>query len=117
MINKGRIKWFSFEKGYGFIIPDMGGREVFVHSAQLTDEQRSLMLPDTVVYYEVIDMPRGPMARNLQVDKHFETWYLPKPCSHRLAVKDHHDNEVAVFHTHDEMGAWISRKRNRYDKT
>jgi CspA family cold shock protein len=60
----GRIKWFSLEKGYGFIAGD-GGGEVFVHrnSITLTDDGT---LPDIQegmeVLYEVTDSPKGPQA-------------------------------------------------------
>jgi CspA family cold shock protein len=60
----GRIKWFSLEKGYGFIVGD-SGEEVFVHrnGVTLTDEGTLPRLDEgQEVLYEIQDTPRGPQA-------------------------------------------------------
>jgi CspA family cold shock protein len=60
----GRIKWFSAEKGYGFII-QQGGDEVFVHrnSIPLTEEGTLPSLEEgQEVLYELRDTPKGPQA-------------------------------------------------------
>jgi CspA family cold shock protein len=60
----GRIKWFSLEKGFGFIVADSGG-EVFVHrnSVPLTDEGTLPPLEEgQEVLFETIDSPKGPQA-------------------------------------------------------
>jgi CspA family cold shock protein len=60
----GRIKWFSLEKGYGFIIED-GGGEVFVHrnGVPLTADGTLPSLDEgQEVLYEVMDSPKGPQA-------------------------------------------------------
>lgn len=60
----GRIKWFSLEKGYGFILGD-SGEEVFVHRSgvSLTDESTLPTLDEgQEVLYEMQDTPRGPQA-------------------------------------------------------
>lgn len=61
----GVVKWFSRLKGYGFIEPDEGGNEVFVHySAIQGDGYRNLYEGDRVDYDEV-DRGKGPQAQNV----------------------------------------------------
>lgn len=61
----GVVKWFSRLKGYGFITPDDGEREVFVHYSAIDGEgYRNLYEGDRVEYLEV-DLGKGPQARNV----------------------------------------------------
>lgn len=61
----GIVKWFSRLKGYGFIQPDAGEQEVFVHYSAIEGEgYRNLYEGDRVEYDEV-DMGKGPQARNV----------------------------------------------------
>lgn len=61
----GIVKWFSRVKGYGFIHPDQGEKEVFVHySAIRGDGYRNLFEGDKVEY-ELIDRGKGPQAQNV----------------------------------------------------
>ena len=61
----GVVKWFSRLKGYGFIQPEDGGDEVFVHySAIQGDGYRNLYEGDRVEYVE-IDRGRGPQAQRV----------------------------------------------------
>jgi CspA family cold shock protein len=63
---EGRIKWFSPVKGYGFIAPDEGGADVFVHYTALIDgESRPLSKGDRVSF-EMADGEKGPKALNVQ---------------------------------------------------
>jgi CspA family cold shock protein len=65
MKTTGVVKWFSRLKGYGFIEPDDGGQEVFVHySAIEGDGYRNLYDGDNVDY-EQVDYGRGPQAKNV----------------------------------------------------
>jgi cold shock protein len=65
-MNTGKIKWFSSKKGYGFIQPNGGGDDVFVHYSSIQmDGYRSLSDGDPV-QYEVVDCPKGLQARNVQ---------------------------------------------------
>ena len=64
----GRVRWFSGEKGYGFIAPDDGGEDVFVrHSAIETNGFRTLH-EDERVTYELGDDGRGPRALQVRPD-------------------------------------------------
>ena len=60
---RGVVKWFSRIKGYGFILPEQGEDEVFVHYSAIDGEgYRNLYEGDQVEYQE-IDAGKGPQAR------------------------------------------------------
>ena len=61
----GTVKWFSNEKGYGFITQDDGGTDVFVHHSAISGEGYKSLVEGTKVEYEVEDGPKGPQARNV----------------------------------------------------
>jgi cold shock protein len=64
----GTVKWFNAQKGYGFIQPDQGGPDVFVHiSAVEQAGMRGLNEGQKVQYEEVLDKRKGKSsAGNLQ---------------------------------------------------
>jgi CspA family cold shock protein len=63
----GTVKWFSAEKGYGFITPENGGKDLFVHySAIQSDGYKSLTEGDKVEYEETQGR-KGPQASNVRV--------------------------------------------------
>jgi cold shock protein len=62
----GTVKWFSDEKGFGFITPDESGKDLFVHhSAIIADGYRSLA-EGARVSYEAEAGDKGPKAVNVQ---------------------------------------------------
>ena len=61
----GTVKWFNNAKGYGFILPDGGGEDLFAHfSAIHMDGYKTLRAGDTVEY-EVVEGPKGLHADNI----------------------------------------------------
>jgi CspA family cold shock protein len=62
----GTVKWFNEEKRYGFITPDDGGHDLFVHQTALADGARSLS-DGAKVEYESEDGPKGPKAVNVKL--------------------------------------------------
>jgi CspA family cold shock protein len=67
----GIVKWFSRLKGYGFIRPDTGGQEVFVHYSAIDGEGYRNLYEGDRVEYDVIDRGRGPQARNVSSRRSF----------------------------------------------
>lgn len=59
---EGVVKWFSAEKGYGFITPDDGGRDLFVHHSQIQMNGYRSLDQGQKVTYESQDGDRGPQA-------------------------------------------------------
>ena len=62
---KGAVKWFSNQKGYGFITPDGGGKDVFVHHSAIQGEGYKTLDEGQVVEFEVTQGPKGEQAANV----------------------------------------------------
>jgi CspA family cold shock protein len=65
----GTVKWFNTRKGYGFITPNEGDKDVFVHYSAITVEegQFATLNQDDKVEYEVEETAKGLEARNVVV--------------------------------------------------
>lgn len=63
----GTVKWFSNDKGYGFITQDDGSKDVFVHHSAITGEGYKTLDEGARVEYEVEEGPKGPQARDVSV--------------------------------------------------
>ncbi|MCL5967163.1 MAG: cold shock domain-containing protein [Firmicutes bacterium] len=61
---QGRVKWFSADKGYGFLESDEGG-DVFVHYSAISGEGFRTLNQGERVEFEVVDGTRGPQAANV----------------------------------------------------
>jgi CspA family cold shock protein len=62
----GSVKWFSDEKGYGFITPDDGGKDLFVHHSAIAGNGYRSLAEGAKVSYETQQGPKGPSATNVQ---------------------------------------------------
>ncbi len=70
IMNKGTVKWFNATKGYGFISPDNGGGDVFVHISAVEQAGLGSLNEGQTVSYDVqVDQQRGKSsAVNLKTD-------------------------------------------------
>jgi CspA family cold shock protein len=59
---RGTVKWFSSEKGYGFITPESGDGDVFVHFSAIQEEGYRSLNEGTAVEFLVVDGPKGKQA-------------------------------------------------------
>jgi CspA family cold shock protein len=62
----GTVKWFSDDKGYGFITPDDGGKDLFVHHSAIEGDGFRSLAEGAKVSYESQQGPKGPNAANVQ---------------------------------------------------
>jgi cold shock protein len=61
----GTVKWFSDDKGFGFITPDDGGRDLFVHFTGIAGDGYRSLAEGAKVKYEAEEGPKGPKAINV----------------------------------------------------
>ena len=63
----GTVKWFSSEKGYGFITPDDGGEDLFVHFSAIAGSGFKTLDEGTKVSFGVTQGQKGPQATDVQL--------------------------------------------------
>ena len=61
----GTVKWFSDEKGYGFITPDEAGKDLFVHHSAIAGEGFKTLTEGAKVQFESAEGQKGPEATNV----------------------------------------------------
>ena len=79
----GTVKWFNNAKGYGFILPDGGGEDLFAHFSAIHMEGYKTLRAGDIVEYEVVEGPKGLHADNIH------------------SVKTGPDSQAEEFASHD----------------
>lgn len=64
---KGKVKWFNDQKGYGFITPDGGGKDLFVHHTAIQADGFRSLAEGQAVEFEIQEDTKGPKALNVKI--------------------------------------------------
>ena len=63
----GTVKWFNESKGFGFIAPDNGGKDLFAHFKEIQGTGFKTLLENQRVEFEVVQGQKGPQASKIRV--------------------------------------------------
>ncbi len=65
-MTRGTVKWFSDQKGYGFVTPEGGRKDVFVHFSALQGEGFKTLAEGDTVEFDIAQGPKGEQAANVR---------------------------------------------------
>ncbi len=63
----GTVKWFNDSKGFGFITPENGGKDVFCHHSAIQSTGRRTLEDGQQVEFDLVEGKKGPEAENVKV--------------------------------------------------
>ena len=63
---KGKVKWFNDQKGFGFISPEDGSKDVFVHHTSIQSDGFRTLAENQEVEFDVVQSDKGPKAANVK---------------------------------------------------
>jgi CspA family cold shock protein len=91
----GKVKWFNNAKGYGFIRPDEGGDDLFVHYSYIQMEGYKSLKAGQPINYETREAPKGLHAVNITLNEDAE-------------AIEAHDSELANTMSPEETSAELA---------
>ena len=62
----GKVKWFNDAKGFGFITPDDGSKDLFAHHSSIQMSGFKSLKENQKVQFDVVNGPKGPAASNIK---------------------------------------------------
>ena len=65
-MTKGKVKWFNDKKGFGFIVPDDGSKELFAHHSSILGDGFKTLAEEQEVEFEIENGDKGPKAINIK---------------------------------------------------
>jgi len=65
-VASGSVKWFNDQKGYGFIVPDDGGKDLFVHHTNIQMDGFRTLTEGQAVEFDAAEGKKGPEATNVR---------------------------------------------------
>ena len=63
---KGKVKWFNDQKGYGFVTPEDGSKDLFVHYQEIKGEGFKTLSEGQEVEFDIVESEKGPKAVNVR---------------------------------------------------
>jgi CspA family cold shock protein len=66
-MSAGTVKWFNDSKGFGFITPDDGSKDLFAHHSSIQMDGYKSLKEGQKVTFDVVQGPKGPAASNIRI--------------------------------------------------
>ena len=116
MRSTGRVKWFNAEKGFGFITPEAGGRDMFVHFSAIEGSGFRSLNENERVEFDVVPGEKGPQAAAvMRLEAAITT--------DSSVVRAPHDDRAQRDQLHQpdqpdrgrNAKTWAKRRRNEWD--
>lgn len=97
----GTVKWFNNAKGYGFILPDEGGDDLFAHYSSVQMNGYKTLKAGQPVVFEIIEGPKGLQATNIQAVGD------PEAEAHELEMDEVHANANGTSATSEVVSVTV----------